>query len=574
MHARNVSTLRRPRACMRNAIVAACAIASMSCAAASNNALDQSSMRDTPRTSTHDDWRLIGSYADVRAVAVARSYVFAATPNGVSVYDRVFNSWLAPLTLTSGLADGPITVMAGDPVEDAVWIGVTGGVLLYRPRTEQAVHTIITGIPDVILFDRSLIGDAFVRAGGQWTRVSRAGIATPVTGPPPAAQRVAAQTLSDVYARYPGLRNGSPLLFREQRSDRPLRNYQVTSGGLSLDTPSDVWLGTSGDGLYRVDGVLQHAAALRYGTMERGVAVVGLAADGVWTVGLGLTSFRGGLTFASNDLQRWRWIDGTIAVPMINMRPGSMSIRGSRAWIGTDRGLVRAQLDASEQLASWTSLNGLPDDRVLAVSATSAGVWVGTARGLVFVSDSGALTTPAAALRGATPRDLRLQSVSAPILNIPVLALQQVGDTLWIGTVSGLYALPAGGALSAPVGQDPSLRRRISALAYSDTALFVATDNGVMQLKPTGGVEPQRLTAINVATVGQVTRLAADDRIIVLTGTDGVVVTQRHGGTRVLRIPADVPGPVLDVVLSREFIWFATVEGLLRVRRDSDGGIR
>ena len=133
--------------------------------------------------------------------------------------------------------------------------------------------------------------------------------------------------------------------------------------------------------------------------------------------------------------------------------------------------------------------------------------------------------------------------------------------------------LPSGGALSAPVGNDPSLRRRISALAFSDSVLLVVTDNGVLQLKPTGGVEPQRLTTVNVATVGQVTRLAVDDRTIVLTGTDGVIVAQRRGGAHVMRIPGDVAGPVLDAVMSREFIWLATTDGLLRVRRNSDGGV-
>jgi hypothetical protein len=132
--------------------------------------------------------------------------------------------------------------------------------------------------------------------------------------------------------------------------------------------------------------------------------------------------------------------------------------------------------------------------------------------------------------------------------------------------------LPSGG-LTRPVGADPALRRRITALAWSDSVLLAAGDDGVMQLAPRGGVEPTRVLSLDVSQVGQLTRLAIDERTIVMAGTDGVLIAIRGGGLRVLRAPAQVPGPVLDVLLSREFIWLATPEGLVRLRRATDGGV-
>ncbi len=41
------------------------------------------------------------------------------------------------------------------------------------------------------------------------------------------------------------------------------------------------------------------------------------------------------------------------------------------------------------------------------------------------------------------------------------------------------------------------------ALAWSDTVLLAAGDDGVVQLKPSGGVEPTRVLALDVAQVGQ-----------------------------------------------------------------------
>jgi ligand-binding sensor domain-containing protein len=134
---------------------------------------------------------------------------------------------------------------------------------------------------------------------------------------------------------------------------------------------------------------------------------------------------RGGLTFASTDLQRWRWIDGTISVPMVGMRATSMSVRAARAWIGTDRGVVRARLDGTEEMAVWTLLDGLPDDRVFAVSARSDGAWVGTARGLVFISDTSDTRSPRTRGIGTRLLDNTRCTRSSPSV-IP----------LWIGTAS------------------------------------------------------------------------------------------------------------------------------------------
>ena len=135
-----------------------------------------------------DERQRIGSFSNVQAVAVSRRYVFAAGSSGIAIYDRVMNSWLPPLTRDDGLNDQQITVLAGDPVEDALWLGVPGGVIMYRPLTEQLQRTILTGVPDLIAFDRGatggVTGDAIVRAGGEWTRISRVGIATPMMRPP------------------------------------------------------------------------------------------------------------------------------------------------------------------------------------------------------------------------------------------------------------------------------------------------------------------------------------------------------------------------------------------------------
>ena len=520
--------------------------------------------------SRRDERQFIGSFADVRAISVSRRYVFSATVSGIGIYDRLFNTWLPPLTRDNGFTDNQITAFAADPVEDAVWYGAPGAIVSYRPQVEQVQRTIIIGVPDLIAFDKSPVGDVYVRAGGQWTRVSRTGLASPASAPPAASSLILPPTLNDLYAQFPGLRAQQSLLFRDQRGDRALRSYPVISGASSPERVGEVWLGTSGDGLYKVDPTFQQATPLRYGLLESGIGALALALDGVWAAGLGQRQQRAGLSFTNDALQHWRWIDGTIAVPMLGMRAQVMTVRAQRAWIGTDRGLVRVRTDASEHIAVWTTLDGLPDDRVYAIAAVGDGAWVGTARGLAWVSDS------------SDARNPRTRGIGTQLFgNTSIYALQAIGDTLWIGTPTGLVALAGvsngntnASVLVRPLGADPALRRAVRALAWSDTVLLVATDDAVLRLTPRRATEPVRVPELDVRLVGQVTRLGLDDRTMWIAGTDGVLVVPRNGGTlRVLRVPNDLPAPPTDVVASRDWFWISTPIGIVRIRRMSDGGL-
>ena len=125
-----------------------------------------------------------------------------------------------------------------------------------------------------------------------------------------------------------------------------------------------------------------------------------------------------------------------------------------------------------------------------------------------------------------------------------------------------------------PVGAEPALRRPIRALAWSDTMLLAASEDAVVALSPRGGREPSRILALDPRTVGGAMRLAIDDRSIVAAGPDGVIVMMRStGAPRVLRVPADIPAPVLDIAMSRDWLWVGTSAGLARFRRAGDGGL-
>ncbi|MEP6765322.1 MAG: hypothetical protein ABJB66_13475 [Gemmatimonadaceae bacterium] len=551
--------------------VLACALAS-ACASGSVGSTGASSGDSgRPIVMSRDERRVIGEFNDVRGIAISRRSVFAVTSGGIAIYDRVFNTWERPFTGQAIMGGERITAMAADPVEDAVWFGTSGTLYVYRPQNDQLQRTIMLAAPDAIAFETGNANEAFVRANGEWSRVSRTGGVTPIGPRLPATVKFAApSTLNDVYRKFPALRNQQLFLMREQLANRPLPQFTVTSGALSPDRASEAWLGTSTEGLWRVDPTFQQATALRFGLMERGVGSVAIAANGVWTGPLGAQRTRSGLTTATNDLQQWRWIEGTLSVPLIGVRSFDLSLRGSRAWMGTDHGLILTQLDGQSEMVAWSALDGLPSDVVYAVAAQENGAWAGTAAGLAYVSDSGA--------PNAAPRNTRTRGISRKLLQgNAVYALQPVGDTLWIGSNDGLYALnTTTGNLQRIENGDAAMRGPIRALAWSDSLLIIATDNEILRLSPRGNAAPTRVIALDPRPVGRVSAMAMDDRMIFLAGSEGLLAMPRPdhlGPSRMLSSSFDLPGAALDVAISRDWVWVATPNGLVRLSRNSDGGL-
>jgi hypothetical protein len=80
------------------------------------------------------------------------------------------------------------------------------------------------------------------------------------------------------------------------------------------------------------------------------------------------------------------------------------------------------------------------------------------------------------------------------------------------------------------------------------------------------------LPTLDPRLVGEVTRVAADERAFVVAGRDGVLLVSRStGALRALRVPFDLPGAVFDVLLQRDAVFLATAQGLLRYQRSGDG---
>ncbi|MGQ0714014.1 MAG: hypothetical protein ACT4PJ_09805 [Gemmatimonadaceae bacterium] len=494
-----------------------------------------------------DDLVTIRAHNQVAHIAVGERMVFAATQSGVITYDALFRGWLRPMPLEDGSRRDP-AILAADPTEDAVWIGSVGRVVYYRPRLEYAVTVTVAGIPQEIFFDRRDLGaGAYVRTGTSIMRISRAGGTTfvPPGGAPGAGERLEAPSTREVLRAYPTLETFFPLLAR----DDDLEQWRVTAAA-AAPARSEVWLGTYGNGLLKVDPTFNRAEQLPFGLVEPGVGALAPAADGVWAGGRGAPGHRGALVFASSDLQRWRWLDGPRSRPLVGTRVTAIATQGGQAWIGTNRGLLRMDLHDDSRFEQWDAGDGLPSDVVTSVVAWPSGVWVGTPAGLAHVD------------RGVRP--------AGPRMHVHGLAMW--GDTLWIASNIGLLAMaPADSSPRRLDLDDGRLSRPIVAVTRTDSVLVAASEDDVLEIDVGARrVLPPR--AASISALREITRVAADAHTIWVSGEGGVVVIHRvTGRSTFLAAGTVLPAQATDVVLTPELAWVATRDGLVRVRRRSDG---
>lgn len=551
---------------MRRALCAALIIAATGCAAAGAGGAGNDGF-GSPGLLRDDDVMLLSRFSDVIGIAASRRYVFVAGPRGLAIYDAQFNWWLPPREGAQQLSAFQRTTMAADPLGDAVWMGGVGEIRYYQPSTDYTVRVPLPGAVDAIAFNRRDPGQgALVRSGGTWSIVSTVGSVTPLGAMPPPADLYVPPDLGEVYRRYPALRDLTGNITR----DEMLREWPVTVGTIAPDR-SEVFLGTRGNGIYRVDPNFVRGQQLPYGLLSEGAGALARASDGIWVAPAGVLSTtslrpRGGLTFVRGDLQEWRWIEGDRQDLLGDAGANDLALRGSIAWVATDAGVVRVDTRAARPVvARWSLINGLPSDQALAVEPREGGAWVGTSRGLVFVSDTGR----------------RVQGVAGRVgdnigSGLPVRALLATGDTLWMGTDAGLLLLPPG-EQRAPVRstlqqEDPRLAGQVRALAASDSIVVVGLGTGdVVRVDRHSGRLLSRTDMPNVTLAGPVVALAVDALSLYVVGTHGVVAVDREGGTSRFLSLSELGSEAYDVVLSRDAAWIGTRAGVVRLARRAGG---
>lgn len=490
-----------------------------------------------------DERVIITDQQVVFAVAATESRVYAATATGLGVYDRRFQQWAPPVTVADGYPREPIAAALADPADDAVWLATVSGVVRYRPVFRSFEAFLVPGGVHDLAFDRDdTFQGIFLRTASGWQLLPRAGFTPIPAPPPPPGRRIAPLRAEELEARIPYIRTMGAQVLLDDR----LRSFRFTSATVVPGT-EEYYLGTNGMGLVYVDALVARIEPVPAGLLSPGAGAVLAVRDGVW-VGSDEQGSRSGLTFVSEDLQRFAYEEGPPGTGFRASVVRSLAQRGNEIWAATDQGIVRVEPGVATRRLQ--TVDGLPDNDVYALASSPTGTWVATARGVVRIPPDTVIV-----LRTEGPR-------------VPVLALAVAGDSAWVGYADGLgLAAPDGQVFEAP-GADTllDLRSAITAMTvYGDTVVAATPDRLLWRVA--GG--PWTVSRI-LGEVAPIYALAGDARGLWVGGRAGLARVRLVAQAVVsYPVPYDVPAAVRGIAVTERYLWVATEAGLVRFSREA-----
>lgn len=430
----------------------------------------------------------------------ARLWV-GTSAGGLVRYDAASDRFASPLATDATLTRNSVFAMLDDG-QGRLWIGTGGGLDLLDPQRGTVVrHADLArtrGLPDSAV--QALLRDdggalwigtdkGLFRQAATADRFERIPLPSNEAGEP----FVARLLLDDANRVWVGTRshgafvvdshavNAVPLHRRVRGSHPGLARAAIRA--MTQAGPGEVWLGTDGDGIERVDTrhwQLRHARhQARAAASLPDNDVTALYRDRSGLIWVGTDS---GLSH--HDVRQSAistWLGGTgdaqgISHPNV---PFVLSMPNGRVWLSVGDGgidvvqpetgvVARMRPDASSPRSA------LPPGRVLCmVPAPSGDVYIGTQRGLYKADADG--------------RVIRRLEVPGRSPTASVWAMATQGTRLWFGGLDGLWAVDPAGPhrLQVAVREDGSKlgEQRITALLPADAAtLWVGTRSGVLRL--------------------------------------------------------------------------------------------
>jgi len=456
-------------------------------------------------------------------------------PGGVV---RLFNGDIYTYRHDGGLADGAITMLAGQP-DGSIWAGNRQG--LYRlagDRWEFSGH----GLPKSALYSmyvdrggRQFVGSAeglYMREPGR-IEFEQSG---PSQGP---VRAVAGDDRGRLWVtdRVRGFRQLDPP--REAPSER--------GNGLSLlhDSNGNLWVGTGGQGLWRV----RPEPASQFSAIERTMSLVGFSDDGVTSI--------------VEDDDRTIWVatyDGLNRLVPHRMTPvtnlgvigGVESTRGGSVWLGAVDALIQFARDNVTPVRRSQALRGAVPS---AMHADETGaLWVTTDRELLRIVDGRPSVVP-------LPQP--------PLEQVSALTSDRTGR-LWIADrARGLFRWSHGvlSAVAVPTAL-ANVEVLCSLAARSGEVWFAFADGSVGSAKDDGDLE----TRISYDPEGSIYRAIFEDAAgtIWLGRADALVSIANGRLTTIGRSNGFPAGSVISIVQDERSALWLGIEGVGLVRIESD----
>ncbi len=490
---------------------------------------------------TPEDRVLLGDFSRVTAIAASYDRVYVGYGTAVGIYRTLERKWDVPRTPRDPTLLQTVVAGTIDPLDQSLWLATTTGWIHYQPDIDRwdagAIASRVTG----------LATDPNNPGAGIWFRTNSGWMLQPRVGPAmsaaPPAGLIFPPSINDAFADIPQLRSLAPQILTG-----PLMRQGNFTAAVPNAQRTGWYLGTSNRGLLFFDRTAIEAQPMRLGLPGNPVGAIATTADGIWVVNdLSITT-PSALTFLSEDLGTSTGITGSAAFGLPFDAARQVVPTDSAIWIGTEKGLVRVEL-ADGKITRWDTPQGMPDSRITALAQANGRIVAGTLRGLVEVG---------------TDDKLRRRTAS---FDWPVYAFKANGDTLWVGTSRGLYALLQGDdSLRMPEGfRQVGVIPPVLGIGYVVDTLVALTPDHLLWRDPHSGAWTRGPDL--GATLGQLTAFATSADGIWVGGTRGAGLVRPT--TPLLHpqmVGGELPAQVTSIAASDRYLWIGTQLGLVRVR--------
>lgn len=479
--------------------------------------------------------------SSVQTIAqTADGYIWVGTEAGLVRFDGMHFT-VFDKSNTPALHSNQVTALLVDKNQN-LWIGTHGGGISRFLKGEQRRATHLPEANDLTV--NALYQD---KEGAVWAGTSGAGLV-----------RFMGQTVNS-FTTANGLADNSVFAMAEDSSGafwigtyrglsrlvdgkpQPLAKEEMLPGrfvrALSFDGKGTLWVGTVGDGLWRLgnlakknfkqaDGLtdnsimsllLDHSGTLWIGTQGRGLdrlidGQIGnleendtQSEEGIWAIfedragslwtgssGTGLTHFRDGVF---TTLGKREGLASDVVLPVFQDHTGTI-------WIGSDQGLTSWQ---DGKFKRYTEKDGLPDRFIFSIAEdTAGGLWVSTRHGLARLKDGrfriysekdglpnklalcmlpdrrgGMWVGSRGGLSHFINNHFETLTTANGLSNDFVLSLYEDRvETLWIGTDAGLNRLRDGEITAYTIRQGLSNDVVWSITGDTDGTLWLGTNGG------------------------------------------------------------------------------------------------
>ena len=509
------------------------------------------------------------SYTDTRyvhSIAVGNRFVYFATTGGIARYDFYGNRWLDPFTLSDGLPDDNVQIVAFDFESGSVYCATDLALCVRDPAsrrwTNYSYQSIGIGNHTVhsIGFDADFVylittGNVALKANRNSTVFNQIPIEE-VTSVP--ADSIAWFGKFGFQPKtLPNFLMNSSLLFFPDAShpyfqDVNDRNFNVT---YYVEDPwQTLWLGTWGLGNAKANMRTNFLEMIPFGLIQKNVNAIASWGNEFWIGGIDQKDDIQGITHWNRKTGEWNYYEGRFITGLRSDDVTSIAPDGRYVWFGTLDGLSR--LDSQkDDWVSFTVFNGLQDNQIYDVVLDSHFVWIATRDGLDRAN------------KMLSGRDtLIVKHITRPKDRVTVYDIEEDGDLIWAATQYGVYVYNRKNLKGGYYyGSDGPGNAPVYSVSVSGNEVWFATGYGVeaynKNIKKWMG-PPARYFVPGI----QILSIRATAKAVWLGTTNGVYkYDKRRKFWRKFNQADGLLDPRVQFILpDGDYIWFGTREGLTR----------